>query len=108
MSKENLIIEILDPTSEALKKINKTIVGVILVLGIGFISLLIIVSGLVIDAWHFKSNSYRAVIEKNLYLEKIINEYRLEQKELRLILNSLKKDIDEISDNLSLSKTEKN
>ena len=107
MSEEKPIIEILDPIHEALKRINRIMVGVLIVLGVGFITLLIAVSGLIIDAYHFKSISYKALIEKNVYLEKIINEYKLEQKELKTTIENLSKDINKISDNISSNKLKK-
>ena len=111
-SEQELKIKILDPFKEyidvELKKRDKNIKLIIFVLLIALITLLFTVIGIAIEAWHFKTSSYKALTEKNIYLEKIINEHRLEQKELKIIIENLRKDIGKISDNTSLDKTEKN
>ena len=92
---------------EELKKQDKTIRYIIYVLLIGYFTLLITVIGIAIGVWNIRTSSYKELTEKNMYLEKIINEYKLEQKELKTTIENLRKDINKISDNISLNKPEK-
>lgn len=56
--------EITQPLKDWLDKIDKYMIGVIIVVGFGFLTLLVTVSGLVIDAYRFKASSYQALVDK--------------------------------------------
>ena len=107
IQEQELLFEVASPTLDALNEIKKIIWIIISILVVAFITLLISVCGLIIEAWHFKSSSYNALMEKNVYLEKIISDYKLEQKELKITIEDLRKDINKISDNISSNKPEK-
>ncbi len=67
-------ISIPDPIHEAIGRINKAIWAIVAVLVIGFITMLLMVAGLVVDAWRYKTNSYEMLIETIRGQEKIIIE----------------------------------
>ena len=110
-NEQKLQIKFIDYAKEyvdvELKKRDKNIRLIIFVLLIAFITLLFTVIGIAIEAWNFKTSSYKSLIEKNVYLEKIINEHKLEQKELKTTIENLRKDISKISDYISSNKPEK-
>lgn len=83
------IYKIEDPITEALNKIQKIIWAVISVLVLGFMTLLLMVVGLVIDAWRYRSNSYEATIETIRKQEQILETLQKQQKKLNENLKNL-------------------
>jgi len=86
-------IVIRDPIQEAINRINKAIWAIVSILVLGFIMMLLMVAGLVLDAWRFKSNSYEDMIETMKGQEKIINDNQTKQVELKNFLENIQKDL---------------
>ena len=96
MAKDKPIIQIGDPIHEILERINKTIWAIIAVLVMGFITLLIVVIGLVLDTWRVKTNSYEALVERIRCEEKRFDSYKTEHQEINTALKAIEKDIHNI------------
>ncbi|MFH0814493.1 MAG: hypothetical protein V1902_00145 [Candidatus Falkowbacteria bacterium] len=80
-----------DPIHEAINRINKAIWAIVSILILGFITMLLMVAGLVLDAWRFKSNSYEGLIETIRTQEEIINNNKIQQAEVKSILENIQK-----------------
>jgi hypothetical protein len=64
--------------AKSLDRIDKYMVGVVLVSGLGFITLLATVSGLVIDAYRFKASYYEKVDLKVTETNQLLKTFLLE------------------------------
>lgn len=96
--KNNFEVSIPDPIHAAIGKINQTIVAVVAVLVIGFITMLLMVSGLVLDAWRFKSNSYEGLIETIRSQEKIISDNEAQRLEVVKSLGNIQAELQKKAD----------
>lgn len=86
-------ILISDPVHEAINRINKTIWAVVSILVLGFITMLLMVAGLVLDAWRYKTNSYEGLIETIRAQEKIISDNQAQQNETKSLLQNIQKEL---------------
>lgn len=94
MNKDNkLQVTILDPIHEAIDRFNKIIVAIVVVLVIGFITMLLMVAGLVLDAWRFKSNSYESLMETIKSQQQIIESNKIQNNDIMSALEKLDKKI---------------
>ncbi|MFA5933727.1 MAG: hypothetical protein WC795_00675 [Candidatus Paceibacterota bacterium] len=73
--------KIFDPVADIASKFDFYIKIVIGVLVVGFISMLLMVGGIILDAWHFNSATYREYSKKTESVETMqkINQELLEQ-----------------------------
>ena len=80
--------------NEKLKGVSWLMAGVVIVLFIGFITLILMVGGLLLDAWHFNSAVYKEYSEEVTTLESIQkrNEMLLEtnKQNQQIIIDQLK------------------
>jgi hypothetical protein len=86
-------ISISDPFEVAINRINNVMWAIGGILGLGFITMLLMVAGLVLDAWRFKSNSYEGLIETMRIQEEIINNNEIQQAEIKSLLENIQKDL---------------
>lgn len=92
MAKEEPKIKITDPSEEFSKRFDRLFYLVIGAMLIGFISLLFMVAGLVIEAWRFNSAVYKESQQLKIQEENIKN--NVEQQKLMLeSLGEIKKSI---------------
>jgi predicted PurR-regulated permease PerM len=80
-----------DPTRDSIDKINQAIAAVVLVLVIGFITMLFMLAGLLLDAWRSKTDSYRSLSEHLESQQKTID---IMQNSLTEIQNILQNKVD--------------
>lgn len=90
-SSKRPVLEFQDPLLEALKRIDKMTWTIMTVLVIGFVTMLLMVIGLVLDAWRFKTNSYESLTETIKTQEKIINQNQIERDEIKNSLDNIQK-----------------
>lgn len=80
MPKQKLKVEITNPSEELIKRFDRLFFLIIGAILIGFISMLFMVTGIVIDAWRFNTSVYKEMQQGN-----VVNS-----------LNEIKKDIQEL------------
>jgi hypothetical protein len=88
LNPEGLEVQISDPREELLKRFDKLFVLVIGAMLIGFISMLFMVIGIVVDTWRFNSTIYKEVLEQNAVrdvMKKNSSEYEEIIKRLEVI-----------------------
>ena len=95
MEKENPKIQIPDPFEEFNKRTDRLFYLVIGAMLIGFLSLLFMVAGIVIDTWRFNSAVYKESQQLNLQAETIKNNIE-GQKIIIDSLKSIQKDLENI------------
>ncbi len=84
------IISIIDPVHAAVDRIGKAIWAIVSVLVLGFMTMLLMVAGLVLDAWRYKSNSYDGMIEIIRGQEASLVEMKKERDEVLSILKDIR------------------
>ncbi|MES2215782.1 MAG: hypothetical protein V4481_00615 [Patescibacteria group bacterium] len=92
--------DVMGPIHASIKRIDFYMVGVVLVAIFGFLTLLVTVSGLVIDSYRFKASSYETLVDKvSLLLQKADSEKNSSGQ-----LDMLKAEIDSLRKNNSYLK----
>ncbi|MBU3999995.1 hypothetical protein KKG29_02335 [Patescibacteria group bacterium] len=95
MNKEEPKIKIPDPLEEFSKRFDRLFYLVIGAMLIGFISLLFMVAGIVIETWRFNSSVYKESQQLNIQEENIKN--TVEQQKLMIEeLKKINKELNEI------------
>lgn len=95
MAKEEPKIKIPDPLEELNKRFDKFFYLVVGAMLIGFISLLFMVAGIVIETWRFNSSVYKESQQLRIQEENIKN--TIEQQKMMINeLQNIKKELNEI------------
>ena len=76
---------------DKIKNMNWLLGAIVLVLFIGFLTMLFMVGGIVIETWRFKSNSYEAMIETMRAQDQIIQNNNQKQNESKTLLENIQK-----------------
>ncbi|OGZ72599.1 MAG: hypothetical protein A2908_03600 [Candidatus Staskawiczbacteria bacterium RIFCSPLOWO2_01_FULL_38_12b] len=79
---------------DSIKRIDAYMIGVMIVVVFGFLTLLVTVSGLVIDAYRFKSSSYEVLIGKTNLINQKLDDLNKEKNDS--IINNLQNQIDNL------------
>ena len=95
MAKEEPKIKIPDPLEELNKRFDRFFYLVIGAMLIGFISLLFMVAGIVIETWRFNSSVYKESRQLKIQEENIKNTVE-QQKMMINELQNIKKELNEI------------
>lgn len=95
MTKEEPKIKITDPLEEFSKRFDRLFYLVIGAMLIGFISLLFMVAGIVIETWRFNSSVYKESQQLNIQEENIKNSVE-QQKIMMNELQNIKNDLSEL------------
>jgi len=87
MAKEDLKVKIPDPSEEFMKRLDKLFFLVIGAMLIGFISLLFMVAGIVIETWRFNSSVYKESQQLKLQEDNVKNTADYEKSILEILKN---------------------